>query len=107
MMQITVNVPETLPQNIVQQFIRQFEWTLQKEAQTRSTSNRKTPSQDMYMALKRRLLKKRPELKNRNAQDIRKNFEQISEKIAANMPYRTMEDCVNAMRRNMIDEMSS
>lgn len=37
-MQITVNVPETLPQDIVQQLIRQFERTLQKEAEKWRTS---------------------------------------------------------------------
>lgn len=32
-MQVTVNVPETLPQDIVQQLLKQFERMLQKEAE--------------------------------------------------------------------------
>ena len=52
-----------------------------------------------YQKLRMKILNEQPELAKKSKQQIKENFEAISHKVASNMPYKTVDEFIKAMRR--------
>ncbi len=56
-----------------------------------------------YQTFRKNMLKRRPELANRTKEEIVKEFDRLSNKIAAGLHFKTLEEMEQFMRREEFD----
>ncbi len=66
------------------------------------TSPRKPRADRIYQQLRKKILVKQPELAGRDRQTILQEFDRLSQKAAANLPYATVDEFMQVMRRETL-----